>query len=33
MKQHPDADLTDFDEIINHVRQYMDILEHGFLTA
>jgi len=31
MQANPDADLTDFDEIINHVRLYIDILENGFL--
>ncbi|AMV60437.1 Transcriptional regulator, TetR family [Pediococcus damnosus] len=31
MQDNPEADLTDFDKIITHVRQYIDILEHGFL--
>ncbi|WP_412989425.1 TetR/AcrR family transcriptional regulator [Pediococcus siamensis] len=33
MQAHPTADLTDFAEIIDHVRAYMDVIEHGFLKA
>ena len=31
MQKKPDADLTDFDDIIENVRGYIDVLEHGFL--
>lgn len=31
MQKHPQASLTDFDTIIKHAKQYVTILEHGFL--